>query len=257
MTKRKQTITKIIIVTTIILTILSMSFVEYNGIEAESGVFLSSIFRGLIHPNMTALTDFTKTGVLYLILETLAIAFLGTFIGVILSVPLAFLAAQNMVPKWVTVVTSFMITLTRVIPPLVVGIIVIRATGAGAFAGVLTLALTSLGMISKLYIEAIEDLDQGIIEALDASGCTWFQKIRYGILPQLMGSFISIGIYRLEINVKNASILGLVGAGGIGAPLTFAMGGYRWADVGALLWGLIVLVLCVEFVSNTLRKKIA
>jgi phosphonate transport system permease protein len=133
----------------------------------------------------------------------------------------------------------------------------IRVTGPGPFAGVLTLSVTSIGMIAKLYIEAIEELDQGIIEALDAAGCTGFQKIRYGILPQLTTNFLSTTIYRFEINLKNASVLGLVGAGGIGAPLIFAMTAYNWHEVGAILIGLIVLVLLVEFFSGKIRNKLA
>ncbi len=112
-------------------------------------------------------------------------------------------------------------------------------------------------MISKLFIEAIEDLDVGIIESLDASGSSNFQKIRFGIIPQLFGNFLSIAIYRFEINVKNATILGLVDAGGIGTPLVMAMSAFRWADVGAILWGLIILVVFVEWLSSALRAKVA
>jgi phosphonate transport system permease protein len=112
-------------------------------------------------------------------------------------------------------------------------------------------------MTAKLYVEAIEDLDKGIIEALDASGCNMIQKIRYGIIPQLMSNFASITIYRFEINVKNASILGLVGAGGIGYPLISAIGAFRWNDAGTLLFGLIVLVLIIEYLSGRLRRKLA
>ena len=134
--------------------------------------------------------------------------------------------------------------------------LIIVVTGPGPFAGVITLALASIGMLSKLFIEAIEDLDQGIIESLDAAGSTSFQKVRYGIIPQLFSSFVSITIYRFEINVKNASILGLVDAGGIGTPLVMAMAAFRWRDVGAILWGLIILFVFVEWASSKLRSKL-
>lgn len=133
----------------------------------------------------------------------------------------------------------------------------IRVTGPGAFAGVLTLSVTSIGMVSKLFIETIEDLDKKILESLDAAGCNAFQKIRYGILPQLFTNFVSTVIYRFEINIKDASTLGLVGAGGIGAPLIFAMNSLSWDEVGAILCGLIVLVLIVEYISTKVRNKLA
>ena len=133
----------------------------------------------------------------------------------------------------------------------------IRVTGPGAFAGVLTVSVISIGMIAKLFIEAIEDLDTKILESLDAAGCNTFEKIRYGILPQLFTDFISTAIYRFEINIKDASVLGLVGAGGIGAPLIFAMNAFNWSEVGAILCGLVVLVLVVERLSTKIRTKLA
>ena len=133
----------------------------------------------------------------------------------------------------------------------------LRVTGPGAFAGVLTVSVVSIGMISKLYIEAIEDLDKRILESLDAAGCNTFEKIRYGILPQLSTDFASTVIYRFEINIKDASTLGLVGAGGIGAPLIFAMNDFNWSKAGAILLGIIILVLIVETISTKLRTKLA
>ena len=100
-----------------------------------------------------------------------------------------------------------------------------------------------------MYIEAIEDIDIKILESLDACGCTTFQKIRYGILPQLLPDFASTIIYRFDMNLRDATVLGLVGAGGIGAPLIFAMNAYRWNEVGAILAGLIILVLRLLFPS--------
>ena len=132
----------------------------------------------------------------------------------------------------------------------------IRVTGPGPFAGVMTSGVASIGMMTKLYIESIEDIDKGVLEALDATGANLLQKIRYGILPQLSANFISNSIYRFEINVRNATILGLVGAGGIGFTLISAMNAYRWRDAAAALWGIVVVVLIIEFISTRIRKKI-
>ena len=133
----------------------------------------------------------------------------------------------------------------------------IPVTGPGAFAGLLTMSLCSVGMVSKMYIEAIEDLDVRVLESLDAAACTTWQKIRYGILPQLMPNVASTAIYRFDINLRDATVLGLVGAGGIGAPLIFAMNSYRWEEAGSILAGLIVLVLIVEWISTKIRVKLA
>lgn len=257
--QRPRRLKKILIIGIPLFLILawSWSYVDYNGIEENGLRVIQSIFSGLIKPNQKMLFSFGRGSIPQLVLETVTIAFLGTLLGMILAIPFSFLSARNIVPKWFSAIGIFIITVIRTFPPFVYGLLIIVVTGAGPFAGVLTLALTSIGMISKLFIEAIEDLDEGIIESLDASGSSNFQKIRFGIIPQLFGNFLSIAIYRFEINVKNATILGLVDAGGIGTPLVMAMSAFRWADVGAILWGLIILVVFVEWLSSALRAKVA
>lgn len=234
----------------------SLQTIQYNGVKENGITIAKNVVNGILHPDMEYLFDFAE-GVPALLLETICIALLGSLIGTILAVPLAFLASSNIVPKWLSLITSFVIAAIRTFPAFVYGLMFIRVTGPGAFAGVLTLSVTSVGMISKLFIEAIEDLDTKILESLDAAGCTTFQKIRYGILPQLFTNFASTAIYRFEINLKDASTLGLVGAGGIGAPLIFAMNAFNWNDVGAILCGLVVLVLVVEVLSTKVRNKLA
>ena len=199
-----------------------------NGLEVAG-----NIISGIFHPSAKLLFTLGTNGVPYLLLETFCIAFLGTIVGAVISLPLSFISASNLVPK-----------------PL-------RVTGPGPFAGLLTMSLCSIGMVSKMFIESIEDLDKRILESLDAAGCTTFQKIRYGILPQLTADFTSTIIYRFDMNLRDATVLGLVGAGGTGAPLIFAMSAYRWNEVGAILLGLIVLVLIIEWISSRIRIKLA
>ena len=196
-------------------------------------------------------------GVPYLLLETFCIAFLGTIVGAVISLPLSFISASNLVPKPLALVGRILIAAIRTVPAFVYGLMFIRVTGPGPFAGLLTMSLCSIGMVSKMFIESIEDLDKRILESLDAAGCTTFQKIRYGILPQLTADFTSTIIYRFDMNLRDATVLGLVGAGGIGAPLIFAMSAYRWNEVGAILLGLIVLVLIIEWISSRIRIKLA
>lgn len=237
---------------------LSYYYIPYPGLT-ETGIRIArNILFSIFNPSVDLLFDFTtKNGVVYLLFETAAIAFLGTLIGTLVSIPLAFLSSRNIMPNWFTNIGIALITIIRTFPTVVYGLMFIRVAGPGPFTGVLTLAIASIGMVSKLFIEVIEDLDPGIIEALDASGCNTIQKIQYGIIPQLLGNFTSTAIYRFEINVKYATILGMVGAGGIGAPLIFAISAYRWKDVGALLIGLIIFVLVIELISSKIRKKLA
>lgn len=181
---------------------------------------------------------------------------MGTIIGAIISIPFAFISAKKVVSKYVAWIGKIIVMCIRTVPALIYGLMFISVTGQGALAGVFTMSVVSIGMVTKLYIDVIEDLDFGIIEALSAIGCSKIEQIRYGILPQLYSSLISIVIYRFDMNLRDAAVLGLVGAGGIGAPLIFAMNSYRWNEVGAILLGIIVLVLIIEVFSNKIRRKL-
>ena len=204
-----------------------------NGLEVAK-----NIISGIFHPSGKLLFTLGTNGVPYLLLETFCIAFLGTIVGAVISLPLSFLSASNLVPRPIALIGRVVIAAIRTIPAFVYGLMFIRVTGPGPFAGLLTMSLCSIGMVSKMFIESIEDLDKRILESLDAAGCTTFQKIRY-------------------MNLRDATVLGLVGAGGIGAPLIFAMSSYRWNEVGAILLGLIVLVLIIEWISSRIRVKLA
>lgn len=227
------------------------------GNNAGKGLEVAgNILSGIFHPAGKLLFTLQKNGVPYLLLETLCIAFLGTVVGAVISVPLSFLSASNLMPKPMALIGRFAIAAIRTIPAFIYGLMFIRVTGPGPFAGLLTMSVCSIGMVSKMFIESIEDLDKRILESLDAAGCTTFQKIRYGILPQLFPDFMSTLIYRFDMNLRDATVLGLVGAGGIGAPLIFAMSAYRWNEVGSILLGLIVLVLIIETISSRIRNKL-
>lgn len=234
----------------------SSSTVQYDIPESGGMQIAASILSGIFRPDTELLFNVTKQGVAYLLLETMCIAFLGTLVGAVLSVPLAFLSAANLLPRPIAWAGRLFIMAIRTIPTFVYGLMFIRVTGPGAFAGLLTMSFTSIGMISKMFIESIEDLDIKILESLDAAGCNTFQKIRYGILPQLFPDFMSTLIYRFDMNLRDATVLGLVGAGGIGAPLIFAMSSYRWNEVGSILVGLIILIFIVEMISTRIRVKL-
>ena len=230
--------------------------VEFEGFATKGIEVAKGVGNGLIHPDTNLLFNLTTEGVPYQLFQTVAIAVLGTLIGGLLAVPFSFLASDKIVPKWVAFIANAIILVIRTIPSLVWALVWIRVTGPNAFCGVVTQSVCSIGMISKMYITAIEDIDVRILESLDASGCTTFQKIRYGILPQIIPNFISTVIYRFDINVKDATTLGIVGAGGIGAALIQCINSSRWSMVGAYLCGMVVLMLFIELFSTRIRNKL-
>ena len=234
----------------------SGSAVEFKGFANKGIEVAKGVGNGLLHPDANLLFNLTTEGVPYQLFQTVAIAVLGTIIGGLLAVPFSFLACDKVVPKWVAFLFQALILVIRTIPSLVWALVWIRVTGPNAFCGVVTQSVCSIGMISKMYITAIEDIDVRILESLDASGCNGFQKIRYGILPQIIPNFISTIIYRFDINVKDATTLGIVGAGGIGAALIQCINSSRWSMVGAYLCGMVILMLFIEFFSTKIRNRL-
>ena len=235
----------------------SASDIKFTGLTVTGTEVAKGVLHGVFSPDKALLFGTSDTDVPYLLLQTISIAVLGTLIGAVLAIPFAFLASFNIMPKPVAYAVRVLILMIRTIPSIVWALMWIRVTGPGAACGVITQSICSIGMISKMYITAIEDLDTHILESLDALGCTPFQKIRYGVIPQLTASFISTTIYRFDINLKDATTLGIVGAGGIGASLVQCLNSRRWAMVGAFVWGLMVLVLIIELVSTRIRRKLA
>nr|WP_166241480.1 phosphonate ABC transporter, permease protein PhnE [Paenibacillus turpanensis] len=241
----------------IILAIYLWSFtgLEFTGIKETSGEISLAILRGLIHPDWHYVPG--EEGLLVGLYETLAIAILGTFISAVLAVPFAFWAAANMSKRrQVSGSGKFVLSFIRTFPEIIMAIMFIKAVGPGPFAGVLALGLHSIGMLGKLYSEGIENLDMGPSEALTACGANRIQTIWFAVIPQVLPYFYSFTLYRFEINIRSASILGMVGAGGIGAPLHFALEARGWDRVGIILLGIIVLVTVIDMISGYIRKRI-
>jgi phosphonate transport system permease protein len=245
-----------VIIIILLLSLWSLNVLNFQGISENGAIIARNIIQSLFEPNVDAFLSFDVDSVWYLMFETLGIALLGTLLGGILSLPFALLTARNIVGEKASIIGTTTLTIIRTFPYFILGIMFVRVTGPGPLAGVLTIAVLSIGMTAKLFIEAIEDIDKGILEALDAQGANLLQKILYGVLPQLMASFISTLMHRFEINLKNATVLGLVGAGGIGFTLVSAMTAFRWHDAASALWGIIVFVLIIELLSNIIREKL-
>ncbi|MDI1793205.1 ABC transporter permease subunit, partial [Staphylococcus aureus] len=153
-------------------------------------------------------------------------------------------------------VSKFILSVIRVFPEIVMALIFIKAVGPGSFSGVLALGIHSVGMLGKLLAEDIEGLDFSAVESLKASGANKIKTLVFAVIPQIMPAFLSLILYRFELNLRSASILGLIGAGGIGTPLIFAIQTRSWDRVGIILIGLVLMVAIVDLISGSIRKRI-
>lgn len=225
--------------------------------QATSWTVTKSIFSGLFHPDWNYVYDPGGEDLLRKLLETLAIAVLGTFVSAFLCFPFAFWAARNLSRSFlISGSGKFLLAFVRTFPELVMALLFIKAVGPGSFAGVLALGIHSIGMLGKLYAEGIETIDHGPTEALTATGANKLQTFWFAVIPQVIPLFLSYTMYRFEINVRSATILGVIGAGGIGTPLIFALDTRSWSRVGIILLGIIVMVTIIDYISGYLRKKI-
>lgn len=214
-----------------------------------------AVLTGLLHPDVSMLTDLSREGVLYLLWETFCIALLGTVGGAVLAGLLSSVASFRLLPFGVALGPRLLLLAIRTIPVFVYGLLWIRVSGPGPFAGALTLMLCSIGLLAKRFLIALDEVSLGPYYAYEAMGAGKARAFCRGVLTQLVPGWGAAILYRLDVNLREASILGLVGAGGIGTPLILALQHYKWQEAGALLWGLAVLVVGVEAISERLRKR--
>lgn len=191
------------------------------------------------------------------IIETVFIAFAGSSMAAVLAVPLGFLAAKNMSrSKLLSAIGKWILSAIRAFPDIILAILFVVAVGPNAFAGVLAIAIGSTGMLGKLYSEVVESIDMHVVEAMEASGANKVQMLFYGVMPQIIPEFLSYAIYRFEIDVRASSILGIVGAGGIGTMIIFAANNRNWSVMGLILLAIIIVVTIIDFISARIRRKI-
>jgi phosphonate transport system permease protein len=202
--------------------------------------------------------DFHRVGLLASgVLESIEIATLATLFGVLLGIPVAVLAARNVVPLPVYTTGRGIITLGRTFHELIIAIIFVKAVGFGPLAGVLTLTVTSVGTFSKLLAERIETIDRGQIEAIRATGASRLGVLIFGVLPQILPRIIGLTIYKWDINLRQSTIIGIVGAGGIGSTLYNAFSRYDYDFALAILLVIVAIVLLGEAVSALARRRAA
>jgi phosphonate transport system permease protein len=190
--------------------------------------------------------------------DTINIATLGTLLAILLAVPVAFLAARNTTPSvWlVRPIALLVIVASRSINSLIWALLLVSIVGPGIFAGVIAIALRSIGFIAKLLYEAIEEIEPTQVEAVSATGASRAQVIAYGIVPQIMPAFAGITVFRWDINIRESTVLGLVGAGGIGLQLQGSLNTLAWPQVTVILLAIFATVLVSEWVSAKVRHAI-
>ncbi|WP_299818959.1 phosphonate ABC transporter, permease protein PhnE [uncultured Jannaschia sp.] len=190
-------------------------------------------------------------------LESLKIAILATAGGVALSIPIAFMSARNIAPLPVFYLGRAIIIVARSFHPVIVAIIFVKAVGFGPFAGVLTLVVYSVGFVAKMLAERIEEIDFGQVEAMRAAGAPYASTLIYAIFPQIMPRQIGLTIYQLDSNLRASAVVGIVGAGGIGATLANAFGRYDYDFALAITIVIVGVILISEGVSGQIRKRLA
>ncbi len=192
------------------------------------------------------------------LIQTINIATLGTALAVLLSIPVAFLAARNTTFNRATYALGRLVmSVSRSVDSLIWALIFIIVVGPGSLAGALAVAVRSIGFVSKLFAEGIEEIDRGQVEAITATGAGRFKVLLYGIVPQIRPVFAGVTIYRWDINIRESTVLGIVGAGGIGFVLNTAILGLEWSRVGLILLVILGVVAVSETISASLRKRVA
>ncbi|MCG8642728.1 MAG: phosphonate ABC transporter, permease protein PhnE [Desulfobacterales bacterium] len=188
------------------------------------------------------------------LLETIEIAVIASAFGVLFSLPVGLLAARNLMPVWVTWPFRTFIALCRSFHPVIFAILFVKAVGFGPLAGILTLIFASIGFIGKLFAEAIEEISLKPLEALRAAGAPFISVITYAVLPQVLNRFIGFASYQLDANLRNSTMVGIVGAGGIGGTLFAAFQRFDYDFLAAILISIITLVMVSEFISVRVKK---
>jgi len=207
--------------------------------------------RDLLRPDFTNLRQLV--GQMWL---TIQIALWGTCIAVFLAIPLGLLAARNIAPNWVVWPVRRVMDLLRSIPDLVIGTLFIVAVGLGPLAGVLAIALNTGGVLGKLFSEAVEAIDKGPVEGVRATGAGRLHEIVWGVIPQVAPLWTSFALYRFESNSRAATVLGLIGAGGIGQLLFESIQAFQYRQVSAIAIVIVVAVSLIDTLSQIIRKRL-
>ena len=227
---------------------------EINFIKlfSDSSKYFGDILGRMLPPDFSNFKNLVRA-----MFETIEIAFLGTFIAIVLSIPVGLFSARNLAPNYFVFLIARVVTIFfRAIPEFIIAMILVIAVGFGAIPGVLALGLHTMGFLAKFYAEDIEHVDKGPIEALKASGASKGQIISFAVIPQIIPSFVGNNLYILDRNIRMATMLGIVGAGGIGYELQSSFRMFEYPKVSAIVIIIFFTIFFIDHLSSYIRSKI-
>ncbi len=242
----------VLLVALFVLALVTMNLPTWQRVQSGLARNLTPLLRGLVRPDVTLFPLAWNS-----MLETFYMAILGTALGGVLAFPLAFLGAGNLLGGGVRALPGKSVLVAiRTFPEILLAVIFVAAAGPGPTAGIMAMGLHSIGFLGKIFSDVIEGIDQGPMEAIRASGGTSIQVFTYAVVPQVLPEFLSNLLYRFEINLRAAAVLGLVGAGGIGLPLIQRLQFRRWDEVSMLLLVIVAFVVVVDLLSSRIRRRL-
>jgi phosphonate transport system permease protein len=231
--------------------VLALGSMNVNWARLAEGLGRGWRFiQGFVQPNFTSRADEIAIG----LQESLTMTVCATVAGIARSIPVGIGAARNIAPRPVYYVCRAIVAVARSFQEILYAIFFVAMFGFGTFAGFLTISFATIGFLGKLLAEDIEDIDEGQVEAIRATGASWWQVLNYGIQPQVMPRLIGLSLYRFDINFRESAVVGIVGAGGIGATLNTSIGRYEYDVAAAILIIIILIVLACEYTSSHIRR---
>ena len=247
-----KTLTTIGIFSFVLVFVVNDLEIDFIKLVTDSSKYFGDILSRMLPPDFSNLNQ-----LIYAMFETIEIAFLGTFIAIVLSIPLGLFSARNLAPNYfVYLICKTIVIFFRAIPEFIIAMILVIAIGFGAMPGVLALGLHTMGFLAKFYAEDIEHINKGPIDALKSSGASKSQIISFGVIPQILPSFVANNLYILDRNVRMATMLGIVGAGGIGYELQSSFRMFEYERVSAIIILIFATIFIIDYLSAFIRSKI-
>jgi len=240
---------RIVAVALIVYVVYAAAQMDISWARIEPGLANAARFFGRLFPPNFERHELLVKG----LLESLQIAVLASTLGIVLALPIGLAGARNLMPPWASWPARALIVMARSLHPVIVAILFVKAVGFGALAGVLALTVASIGFIGKLFTEAIEEISLKQVEAVRATGAPFIAVLTFGVLPQVFSRFIGFATYQLDSNLRNSTMVGIVGAGGIGGTLFAAFQRFDYDFVCAILIAIISLIMLGEVLAGAVR----
>lgn len=243
-----------IVLCAVLYLVLAIGSVEVNWTRVSEGLVRAArLFAGFLQPDFISRWSDIQQG----LIESLTMTVCATVFGVILALPIGLGAARNVAPAWLYGICRAIIAVARAFQEIIVAILFVAMFGFGTFAGFLTLSLSTIGFLSKLIADDIEEIDESQVEAIRSTGGGFWQVIDYAVAAQVMPRLAGLIAYKFDINFRESSVIGIVGAGGIGATLNTALDRYEFDSAAAILLIIIGIVMLCEYASGWIRKRMA